>query len=145
VKRFSFRLESLQRWRMTQRDREMAALELLLAERARLLREESELEQALLASRVFVRRTPEAEAEELHAADRYLRYAIQQRRRLKSAEAELDQRIDSQRKVLVEAERRVDVLDQLRTQQHAAWRRELDKEQESLVAELVVARWHRQQ
>jgi vacuolar-type H+-ATPase subunit I/STV1 len=145
VRRFAFRLESLQRWRIAQRDKELAGLDRLLAERLRLQRREAELERSAVAASLYVRSRTDAQAAELHAADAYSRYAVRQRRLLKREDAELERRIAAQRALVLAAEQRVEALAQMREQQHSAWRQEMDKEQEALVAELVVARWRQRQ
>jgi flagellar biosynthesis chaperone FliJ len=56
---------------------------------------------------------------------------------------ELQSRIEAQRLLLVEAERKVEALTQMREAKLAEWRSQTDKEQGDFVDELVVARWKR--
>jgi flagellar export protein FliJ len=142
VKKFAFRLERLLQWRTLEREQEEGRLQALF----------SELEQLDAALRALERNAESAEesvlrpdvlTEERQALDRYRRFVASEKRRLLSLRGELETRIEKQRLVLVEAERRVEALSRMRDDKKAEWRLELDKEQEDLVSELVLARWGR--
>jgi flagellar export protein FliJ len=146
LKKFSFRLEQLRRWREAERDKEEARLQALLAGLKQLDRARADLESAVQRAELSVRPSPQAPLapiQELQALDSYRRYVRREQLRLSGLRAQLEVSVEAQRRVLVEVERKVEVLEHLREERLAMWRRELDKEQEDLVAELVVARWAR--
>lgn len=105
-----------------------------------------ELVNAAAKAEQAVRPTPEAPLppmQELQALDSYRCYVRREGQRLAALRVPLEARIATQRRALTEAERKVAVLDLLREEKMEEWKKELDKEQEDLVAELVVARWAR--
>lgn len=81
------------------------------------------------------------EVEELSAVDGFRRFAGLERGRLHQAATSLDSRIESQREALLAARRHVEALDSLRERRLDAWRREVDRETENTISELVIARW----
>jgi len=144
VRRFDFRLEQVRRWRELQRDQEEARLQALLAEFRRLETAGDDLAHAAALAEQSVRPTPDAPLgpmQELQALDSYRAHVRREFMRLANLRSRLDARINTQRRALLEAERKLEVLDTLRQERLAEWKKELDKEQEELVAELVVARW----
>ena len=146
MKKFNFRLEQVRRWRESERDKEKFRLQALLTELRQLDWAQSQLVNAASGAELAVRPTPEAplpSTEELQALDSYRGYVRRECQRLAGVRAQLEVRVNAQRRALVEAERKVEVLDILREQKLAEWKKDLDKEQEELVAELVVARWAR--
>lgn len=81
------------------------------------------------------------EVQELSALDGFRRFAGVERGRLRSAAVTLDGRIEQQRQALLDARRQVEALNSLRERRLEAWRKEMDRETENAVAELVIARW----
>jgi len=146
VKKFNFGLEQVRRWRESERDREEAKLHALFAELRQLESVRMDLESAVAEAERAVQLGPGSRVpamQELQALDSYRSYARREHQRLAEQRARLETRIHAQRRVLVEAERKMEVLNVLREEKAAEWKRELDKEQEDMVAELVVARWAR--
>lgn len=140
MKKFSFRLERLHQWRVLEREQEEGRLKLLFAD----------LEQLDNARRALERKAEQAELsvvrsdvllEERQALAGYRRYIAGEKQKLARLKSDLEVRIEQQRCVLVEAERKVEALAQMRDEKKAEWRSQADKEQEDLVSELVVARW----
>lgn len=142
MKKFTFRLERLLQWRVLQREREEGRLQILVSELERLDAARLTVERNAESAEQWVLR-PDVVTEERRALDGYRRFTAGERRKLLQSRAQLETRIESQRRVLVEAERKVEALRQMRDDRKAEWRGKLDKEQEDLVAELVVARWGR--
>jgi flagellar export protein FliJ len=140
MKKFSFPLEKLRGWREMQRQAEESKLQALVSEQTSLIRMRQSLEEERRRVSAFVERAG-LDSSELLAADRFRGHATRQEARLAAAGRELDARLGAQRKNVLEARQRVEALNHLRESQLTAWRAELDKEQENLVAELVVARW----
>ncbi len=146
MKKFSFRLEQVRHWRESQRDQEEARLQALFAALNQLERAQVELGNAAAKAEQSVRSRPDAPLppiQELQALDSYRYYVRRECQRLADLRVPLEVRIAIQRRALAEAERKVEVLNLLRDERLEEWKKELDKEQEELVAELVVARWAR--
>lgn len=146
MKKFNFRLDQVRRWRESERDKEEARLQALFAELNQLERARVELGNAAAKAEQAVRPRPDAPLppmQELQALDSYRGYVRRECHRLASLHSPLEARIATQRRALTEAQRKVEILDLLREEKLAEWKKELDKEQEDLVAELVVARWAR--
>lgn len=146
MKKFEFRLEQVRRWRESERDKEEARLQALFAALNQLERARVELGNAAARAEQAVRPRPDAPlppVQELQALDSYRGYVRRECQRLASLRSPLEARIATQRRALTEAQRKVEILDLLREEKLEEWKKELDKEQEDLVAELVVARWAR--
>ncbi len=92
-------------------------------------------EESVLRQDVFI--------EERQALGNYRRFLTNERLRLGRLRTELEGRIEAQRLLLVEAERKLEALRNMREDKQAAWRCQMEKEQGDLVDELVVARWRR--
>lgn len=142
MKKFAFRLERLLQWRTLEREQEEGRLQALFSELEQLDAARRALEGNLESAEESVLR-PDVLTEERQALDGYRRFVASERRRLLGLRAKLETRIEKQRIVLVEAERKVEALSRMRDDKKAEWRAELDKEQENMVSELVVARWGR--
>lgn len=142
MKKFAFRLDRLLQWRTVEKEQEEGRLQALFSQLEQLDAARRALEQnAELAENSVLR--PDVLTEERQALDGYRRFIAIERQRLLGLRAELETRIEKQRLVLVEAERKVEALNRMRDDKKAEWRAQADKEQEDLVAELVVARWGR--
>lgn len=142
MKRFVFRLERLLQWRTLQKEQEEGRLQSLFSEAERLEVERISLETDARSAENSVLR-PDVLIEERQALGNYRRFLSGERQRLLRLRKELESRIQVQRQILVEAERKVEALRNMRDDKSAEWRRQLEKEQGDLVDELVVARWRR--
>ncbi|MCW5978997.1 MAG: hypothetical protein KIT09_13030 [Bryobacteraceae bacterium] len=145
MKRFTFPLERVRLWRKTQIDIEYAKLQELFAELRRLECEVADLHQteqgarkALLAHAVA--RQP-LEGAELERLDDFHLYARQQDGLLARNKEALLGRIAAQRERLIEARRKLSLLDKLKERASDQWQREFEKEIETLASEQFVARW----
>ena len=143
MKKFAFRLERLLQWRIVEQEREEGKLQLLFAEQERLDEMTRCLERNADAAEQSVLR-PDVLIEERQALGGYRRFVAGEKQKLLRLRADLETRIEGQRRLLVEAERKVEALTQMRDDKRAEWRGQVDKEQEELVSELVIARWGRQ-
>jgi hypothetical protein len=141
MKRFAFPLEKLRSWRRSQFEMEEAKLESLIAQRSAVDRQRRSLLDQQTMERQAVCETANIASADLAALARWLSFAGREQERLDADRRRLDERIASQRGVVMEAKRNLEVLNQFRSQQHARWRAEIDAEQEQMVAELVVSRW----
>lgn len=142
MKKFAFRLERLLQWRVIEKEREEGRLQALFAELERLDAARATLERNAEAAEKSVVR-PDVLTEELLALSGYRRFTADQKLKLLRLRADLETRIYEQRRLLVEAERKVEALTQMRDEKKATWRGQADKEQEELVSELVIGRWGR--
>ena len=84
-----------------------------------------------------------AEAQELVAADLYLRHLSAEKRRHASRVAEWQARASKQQQAVVEARRRVRLIEKLEERQRRDWKAAADREQENLASELYLGRWKR--
>lgn len=142
MKRFAFRLERLLQWRTVEREREEGRLQALFSEAERLESARISLETGARLAEESVLRS-DVLIEERQALGNYRRFLANERKRLMRLRTELESRIRAQRILLVEAERKVEALTQMRDDKLAEWRSLVDKEQGDFVDELVVARWGR--
>jgi flagellar export protein FliJ len=141
VKRFEFKLARVRDFRRQQLEVEESKLETLFAERQALEAESARLETEAGGIRRLLMVTGSAEAQELVAADRYLRYLAAEKTRHAARMADWGERARKQEAILVEARRGVRLLEKLEEKQLAEWNAEADREQENLSADLYLARW----
>ena len=143
MKRFQFQLSRVHELRREQLEVEEAKLGLLLAERQALEAESLRIENEAAATRVSLMVTGSAESQDLVASDTYLRRLAVERKKHAARTAEWQGRAAAQRHAVVEARRRVRLLDRLEERRRAEWGKAVDREQENLSAELFLARWKR--
>jgi len=144
MKKFRFPLEKLLRYRRARLVAEQGKLERILAEQRTVQDRRAALEREDRVVMENLRRLPVLTSVELEAASAFRRFAEAETARLISVEGELASRLERQREALLAARREVEVLERLRERKYDDWRRELDREMESQVADLVVARWRSQ-
>ncbi len=142
MKRFAFRLERLLQWRTVEKEQQESRLRALFAEAEQLEAERIALEDGAHFAEESVLRL-DVLLEERQALSTYRQFLARERKRLAVQRAELDARIEAQRQVLVEAERKVEALKNMRDDKQAEWRSQAEKEQGDFVDGLVVARWKR--
>jgi hypothetical protein len=80
-------------------------------------------------------------AADLVALDAFRRYAVRERARFHAALADCGRRIGEQQKRVMEARRRVELLDKLREKRWTAWNTELAREIEAQAGEAYLAKW----
>jgi flagellar FliJ protein len=141
MKKFSFPLDRLRMLRQSKLEQQEERMRRLLAEHLELERQKAQIEQEEVSAMDRIRELRVVGVDELQAVDSFRRWADLERIRLRSVEGELLSRIERQREALLAAQRDVEALNNLRERRYENWRQEVDKEMESTVAELVVARW----
>lgn len=141
MKRFSFPLESLRRYRESLFQREQARLEVLLAEYRNLEQRRAELSSAVERYRLRIHSAATIEAHQLTAFQAFQRYASGEIHRIAGEKTALALRIEQQKQALRLAQRNVEALEKLKERRLQSWRQELDREMEEAVAELVIARF----
>jgi flagellar FliJ protein len=143
VKRFEFRLARVRDFRRQQLEMEEVKLEVLRAERQQIEAESLRLENEVTGTRKSLMVTGSAEAQELAAADQYLHCLAIEGKRQAIKLADWQQRTAKQQQAIVEARRRLRLLEKLEEKQLQLWKEEADREQENLSTELYLARWKR--
>jgi flagellar export protein FliJ len=144
MKRFEFRLARVRDFRRQQLEAEEAKLEVLRAERQQLEAESLRLENEAAGTRKSLMVTGSVDAQDLVAADHYLHYLATEEKRQTAKMADWQLRTAKQQQAMVEARRRVRLLEKLEEKQLRLWKEEAAREQENLSAELFLARWGKQ-
>jgi len=143
VNRFHFPLAKVRDFRQRQLEIEEAKLEALHAERQALAAESAHLERETEQTRLSLMVTGVVEAQELVACDRYLRQLSAGKKRLAARLDDWQARADKQQQAIVEARRRVRLLEKLEERKLREWQAGVDREQENLASELYLAKWKR--
>src|SRR6266550_4493466 len=143
MQRFHFPLEQVRDFRRQQLDMEEAKLEALHAERRALADEWSRLEGETAETRNSLMVTGVVEAQELAASDLYLRHLETVKKRHAARMADWQVRAGKQQQAIVEARRRVRLLEKLEERKLKEWQAAADREQENLASELYLAGWKR--
>ncbi len=143
MKRFNFPLERVRRWRSEQATLEelklhqlRAELETLAAGKRQIQNELAETEQQVLGQRLMA-------PLELESLDSYRFYVRGRVRDFGQRESQCEARVAEQRQKVIEARRRFELLDRMRTSAFGNWKAAAAKEQEDLAAELFLARGRR--
>lgn len=139
MKRFAFPLETARKWRERQAELEEVRLQVLLGEKQTMedrmgsLQAELNSEHRRIEDKSF-------DAGELARLDNFRIWAGRESQRLRTALADCEKRIAAQRRMLVEARRRYQLVDRLKEKSLIEWHWASAKEQEDLAAELYLAR-----
>ena len=141
--RFHFPLEKVLDFRRLQLEAEEAKLEALHSERLALAAESAHLESETTKTRLSLMVTGVAEAQDLVASDLYLRHLFAGKKRLAARLEDWKARADKQQTAIVEARRRVRLLEKLEERKLREWQAGADREQENLASELYLATWKR--
>ena len=141
MKRFEFKLARVRDYRRQQLEIEEAKLDLLRVERQQLEAESLRLKNEVAGVRNSLMVTGSVEAQELTAADRYLRGLAIAEKRLSAKLTDWRKRTDQQQQAILEARQRVRLLEKLEEKQVRLWKDEAHREQENLSVELYLARW----
>ncbi len=140
---FRFRLERVLAWRKTQLEIEESRLKQLTAELAQLERAREDLELARAAARKTLDLCATVDGSELETLARHLRCLREAERTLAARRQQQACRIAGQQEVVVEARRRLRLLERLRARRYNEWRAEADREMEAFSTEMFLARWNR--
>lgn len=134
-------MDKVRNWRQLQLDGEMARLKALNEERDRVEAQRAQLACELSRSTANLLSCQDLMSEDLQALNAFAGYVQDQDTRLQTLARQVGQAIEKQRSEVSAAQRNVEMLDLHREKRLAEWKEEVNREQESLVAELVVARW----
>lgn len=141
MKKFRFPLERLRAWRRVQLDAEQSRMRALLDEEQRVASRREALGLEMERARAGVAGGATIPAFELAALNQFSIHVESETQKLKNLQRQVRQAIEQQRETLLAVRRESEVLERLRRRRYEEWRAESDREEENLVAELVVARW----
>lgn len=144
MRRFRFRLESVLGWRLIQLELEETKLQKLLEELRRLESQQEAFEAAKAQAERSVYASAVLEAHELRALEAHRVHITSEKKRLQARQADCAARIAAQREAVRKAEQNLRLLEKVKQRRFAEWAREVDKEQESLAAEVFLSQWQRQ-
>jgi flagellar export protein FliJ len=141
VKKFHFPLERVRQWREKQVAVEQARLEQLHGDRGAIEERIAALGKERAANDAAVVGGGTADALSLRSLDEYRRFARYRHAALERERAECDQRIAAQQAVIMEAQRKVRLLDKLKSRKHKLWSAAFDREIDAQAAEAFLAKW----
>jgi len=145
---FRFRLETLLRLRLAERDQRRAELAKALRAEELLRAEDRALggQQMEAAARSRRLKSPgAANVDALLETHRYEVVLAAQRRQLKQQIAQVEAETERRRQALVEADRQLRVFEKLRERQAAVWRKETQRQEAKQFDELAMVGYSRRQ
>ena len=140
MKRFDFPLERVRRWRFEQLNLEELKLQQVLAERQALARAKQQIRDELDRVGRQLLAKPALDSLELESLDSFRYHVHAKVRDFENRERQAEEKIAAQRQKVLEARRQFELLDRLRTKAHREWQAAADKEQETLAAEMFLAK-----
>jgi len=143
MKSFEFPLEKVLDLRRKQLKTEETQFRQRLRELADIDRRRAEYEAAGAAAEQQVRGWNPLFGRELHALGSFRLHTKQQELDLAQPRAECQQRVAAQQKAMLEARRRVRLLERIRERRMAEWQAECDREIEQLASESYLSGWVR--
>lgn len=143
MKRFRFRLESVLRWRQALEGIEEEKLRGLNARLHEVERARAEIEQVRRRLPGEVAGRSDVSGVELAALDAYLRRLGAIEEELRQQRVQLDKQVEAQQQAVLEARRKVRLLERLKARRFAEWEAELARETERVAADNYLARWRR--
>ena len=141
MKPFCFRLEKVLAWRRTELELEQYKMRLLCVELEEIEQSRARLTAERMVAQREILRARRIDGADLNAHASRLVYLDGRERALLSRRCEQEQRIAEAHKRLLEAQRRLRLLEKLKAGRHAQWRTELNREIEAFAAESHLARW----
>ncbi len=141
MKSFHFRLEKVLEWRRTQLELEENNFRKQVAALAELDRQAAEIEAAGKRSESIVRAWNPVAGSELEALDRFRLHVKNRELEMQVPREEARRRLAAQQQVMLEARRRLRLLEKLKERRLAEWRAECNKELEEMASESFLARW----
>ena len=131
MKKFAFRLDSVLRYRIAQRELELARMSTLIAEQAKLIGELESLAAQRTEAITSLQLAREFQAIELRSLSSYLVGAAGREQLLQQKLTRQKQLIAAQRERVITAERDVKLLEKLRADRLKDWQKEFDRHTES--------------
>jgi hypothetical protein len=143
MKAFEFRLRRALDLRKTQLELEENTLRQLAGKLEELALAAVKLDLVKERAEVAVRQAAVVEAADLWALSAYRQRIMAELRELALRREAAERQVAGQRQKVLEAQRRVRLLEKLEQRRHAEWSREADREMESLAAESFLTMWNR--
>ena len=141
--RFQFRLGSVLGWRAVELELEEGRLERLFTERRRRDAEALALEvRSRESAQLITART--LDGQQLAALSYHRHYLEREGARMAAQRADCAKRIAAQQQRVVEAERKVRLLERLKERRLAEWNLEFNREMEALASETFLSKWARE-
>lgn len=140
MKRFSFPLERVRRWRLEQLNLEELKLRQVRAERQLLADAKQQARDGFAKSQRDVLSQPALTGLELENLDSYSIHVRETVRGFEKLEQQAEAKVVEQRNRVLEARRQHELLDGLREKALVKWHAEAGREQETLAAELFLSR-----
>lgn len=139
--RFRFSLARVLELRRTQLEMEEARLQKRTAAIAELDGKRADVEAAGLRAETEVRGRGAVAGRDLEALGAYRLRVRQQALEIVARRVECEREADEQRITMMEARRRVRLLERLQERRHAEWRASADKELDDAASEAYLAKW----
>jgi flagellar export protein FliJ len=144
LKAFHFHLDRVLGWRHAELELEHLKIRQLTAELQQLDGALAELATARTAARQEVLIVGPLDGSDLTALATYLHHSNQTEQALLLRRQNQERRIDEQHGRLLEARRRLRVIEKFKARRFEEWRYELNRELESFASEAFLARWDAQ-
>lgn len=141
MKRFHFPLDRVRRWRQEQAALEELKLERWYAQMAVLSEARARVEKERAASEREVLGQASVEAGELQALNAYRLHVRAKIQGIERRRGEVTAEIGKQRQRVIEARRRAELLERLKTRMFDTWQAAADREEEAVAGELYLAKW----
>jgi len=140
MKRFAFPLDRVRRWRSEQVSVEELKLQQLLTEASRLAAMRRNTEAELERTERHVLSQDAFDPSELSSLDAFRRHSQRRIQEIESFRRQCAAKVTEQRECVLEARRKRELLERLHAKALEEWRVLNDREQESLAAELFLAK-----
>jgi flagellar export protein FliJ len=141
MKRFRFPLETVLRWRETALAQEQAKLQGLLAEERHILRTIEQTRAEGVAAERSIRERREMFSTDLRSLAAFRLHLEQRLKTLAQRRTDQAALIEQQRRAVMEAERRFQLLTKLKDRRMAEWQYESGRENEAFAQEAFLGRW----
>jgi hypothetical protein len=143
MRRFQFRLESVLGWRGVELEIEEGRLEQLFTERRGWDDQALALEARRRESAQLIT-AKTLDGQQLAAFTHHRRYLEREAARIAAQRAECEKRIAAQQQRVVEAERKVRLLERLKERRLAEWTLDFNRQTEALASERFLSKWMRE-
>ena len=140
MKRFQFPVEKVRLWRDQQAQMEELKLQQLHAELHRFVTQQQDLQNEANCADVALKQRGPIAADELARLDDFKQYVRARSKTLDEQRRRLEAKTALQQQALLEARRKVELLNRLKKQALSKWISARDKEQEDLSSELFLAK-----
>ena len=141
MKRFHFPLDSVLRWRETTLDQEESKLRRLFLEERRIALAIAQTHAEGAAAEQAIREQCEMVSTDLQSLAAFRLHVEERRKTLTERKAQHAVLIEQQRRAVLEAERRFQLLVKLKGRRAAEWQYEAGRETETFAQEAFLGRW----